>query len=112
MQNNPTLDNNYNIQKIIDNDEFSKSYLVTNKNDNNQYIAKVSKPNQDGPYNFEYDLQMTTVASGLNNPNIIHLNGHGVGILKDGEKVINDAKYMIFEITLKENYLIILLQED
>ena len=97
MQNNPTLDNNYNIQKLIDDDEFSKSYLVTNKNDNNQYIAKVSKPNLDGPYNFEHDLQMTTVASGLNNPNIIHLNGHGVGILKDGEKVINDAKYMIFE---------------
>jgi serine/threonine protein kinase len=40
---------------------------------------------------------MATMASGLNNPNIVHLNGHGVGTLNYNGKVTNNVKYMIFE---------------
>ena len=33
----------------------------------------------------------------MNNPNIVHLNGHGVGTLNYNGKVTNNVKYMIFE---------------
>ena len=37
---------------------------------------------------FEHELQMTKIASGLNNPNIIHLIGHGSGTLVEREQFI------------------------
>ena len=40
---------------------------------------------------------METMASGLNNPNIIHLNGHGVGTVNYNGNVTNNVNYMIFD---------------
>ena len=98
MQNQNTLDNIYDILKILS-DRLSKIYLVRNKDDNNQYVAKVILNNIDYSQN---ELQMTTIASGLNNPNIIHLIRHGVGTLvyRGVTKTVN---YMILEYCPKGN---------
>ena len=98
MQNQNTLDNIYDILQIL-RTHLSKVYLVRNKNDNNQYVAKVILNNIDYSQN---ELQMTTIASGLNNPNIIHLIRHGVGTLvyRGVTKTVN---YMILEYCPKGN---------
>ena len=101
MQNKNTLDNIYDILQIFPT-RLSKIYLVRNKNNNNQYIAKVILNNI---VNFQNELQMTTIASGLNNPNIIHLIRHGVGTLVyQGD--IKTVNYMILEYCPKGDYLI------
>ena len=94
MQNNNTLDNNYNILEILSKNNISTIYLVRNINDNNQYAAKVKLIN---PVDIQNELQMITIASGLNNPNIIHLNGHGVGTLAYNGIITNNVNYMILE---------------
>ena len=88
-----TLDNHYNIRQFLGAGNYAKVYLVTNINDNNEYAAKIRKDEN----NFQHELQMTTVASGLNNPNIIHLNGHGVGSINKNGKITNNVNYLIFE---------------
>ena len=93
MQINDTLDNHYNIIRRLSNNINSQVYLVIDINDNNHYIAKI-KAQQN---HFQHELQMATMASGLNNPNIIHLNGHGVGTLNYHGNVTNNVNYMIFE---------------
>ena len=47
--------------------------------------------------NTQREIEMTMLASGLNHPNIIHLNRHGVGTLNDSGIVINNVNYMILE---------------
>ena len=65
-----------------------------NINDNNKYAAKVKINN---PVDFQKELQMITIASRLNNPNLIHLNGHGVGTLAYKGIITNNVNYMILE---------------
>ena len=97
MENDNTLDNNYHIIRRLSQWPFSRVYYVTNMIDNNQYVAKVRMNNQNNPIIFQNELQMTTIASGLNNQNIIHLISHGVGTLVDQGIVTDDVNYMIFE---------------
>ena len=100
MQNNNTLDNHYLITQTLSSGLFSgvSSYLVTNINNNNQYVAKVRINDPNNPNHFFQNvLQMTVIASGLNNPYIIHLNGHGVGTLNYQGVATNNANYMILE---------------
>ena len=40
---------------------------------------------------------MTTIASGLNNPNIIHLNGHGNGTINYGGIIEINRNYLILD---------------
>ena len=100
MQNNNILDNHYLITRTITSGLFSdvSSCLVTNIHNNNQYVAKVriNDPNNPNHY-FQNEVQMTVIASGLNNPYIIHLNGHGLGILNYQGVVTNNTNYMILE---------------
>ena len=79
--------------------QFSQVYLVNNINDNNQYAAKIQKDQN----NFQHELQMTAIAPGLNNPNIIHLNRHGIGMLNYNGKVTNNVNYLILEYCSNEN---------
>ena len=75
QNNNNTIDNQFIILGRL---AFSEIYKVRRVNENNEYIAKVRKNN---PNDFPHELQMTTLASGLNNPNIIHLEGNGIGTI-------------------------------
>ena len=111
MQNNNTLDNDYNIIRILGEGSFSKVFLITKRNDsNNQYASRIRNTNeynreinQDEKFNFEHELQMTKIASGLNNPNIIHLIGHGSGTLVEEGTVYNRVNYMILEYCSRGN---------
>ena len=94
MQNQDNIDNIYNIIQYLGADGYSKFYRVRNVNNNTEYIAKVFKGNGN---NFEQELQMTTNASNLNNPNIIHLNNHGIGAITRGGNVRNNKKYLILD---------------
>ena len=70
MQNQNNIDNIYTIINRINQGGFSFIYLVRNENNHNQYVAKVRiNENQQA---FNNELQMTTIAFGLNNPNLIH----------------------------------------
>ena len=40
---------------------------------------------------------MTALASGLNNPNLIHLNNHGIGPFKYNGKVEENKQYLILD---------------
>ena len=68
--------------------------LVRDLNNNNQYVAKIILNNQN---DFQNEIQITIIASGLNNPNIIRLIRHGVGTLTFQGEVKNNINYMIFE---------------
>ena len=94
MQNQDNIDNIYNIIQYLGADGYSKFYRVRNVNNNTEYIAKVFKGNGN---NFEQELQMTTNASNLNNPNIIHLHYHGIGTITRGGNVRNNMKYLIID---------------
>ena len=95
MLNNNTLGNDQNIIRSLGQGGFSKVYLITNRNDNNgQYASRIRIKNeftedidQNENFNYEHELQMAKIASGLNNPNIIHLIGHGSGTLVEEGKV-------------------------
>ena len=69
-------------------------YSVIHVSNNTEYIAKVLKGNGN---NFQQELQMTTNASNLNNPNIIHLHNHGIGTITRGGNVRNNKKYLILD---------------
>ena len=94
MQNQDNIDNIYNIMQCLGTDSESKFYRVRNVNNNIEYTAKVFNGNGN---NFEQELQMTTNASNLNNPNIIHLNNHGIGTITRGGNVRNNKKYLILD---------------
>ena len=94
--NNNILDNHYNLIHYLGRGAYSKIYLVNNINDNNQYAARIRRNGQDESY-FQDEIEMTSRASGLNNPYIIHLNRFGVGTLNKYGKVFYDVNYMILE---------------
>ena len=94
MQNQDNIDNIYNIIQYLGTDGSSKFYRVRNVNNNAEYTAKVFNGNG---INFEQELQMTTNASNLNNPNIIHLHNHGIGTITRGGNVRNNKKYLILD---------------
>ena len=52
---------------------------------------------------FNRELQMTTIVSGLNNPNLIHLNGHGNGTVTFNGNVKNNKNYLILDYHQKGN---------
>ena len=100
MQNNNKLDNNYNIIRFLGKGGFSRIYLVNNLNDlndSNQYAARIQINRHDNPVLqaklFQHEIEMTSLASGLNNPYIIHLNRFGVGTLNESGTIINDVNY-------------------
>jgi len=94
MQNQDNIDNIYNIIQYLGTDGSSEFYRVRNVNNNTEYTAKVFNGNGN---NFEQELQMTTNASNLNNPNIIHLHNHGIGTITRGGNVRNNKKYLILD---------------
>ena len=94
MQNQDNIDNIYNIITYLGKDNSSNFYRVRNINNNTEYMAKVSNRGED---DFQKELQMTTNASNLNNPNIIHLNNHGIGTITRGGIARNNMKYLIFD---------------
>ena len=94
MQNNNILDNLYEIQQNFSRNNISMTSLVRDLNNNNQYVAKIILNNQN---DFQNEIQITIIASGLNNPNIIRLIRHGVGTLTFQGEVKNNINYMIFE---------------
>ena len=95
MENYNTLDNNYDIIQTLDESKYTRLYSVTNMINHNEYIA-LARINDDQD-NFQHELHMTTMASGLNHPNLIHLVGHGVGTLRDRGKVFDKVNYLILE---------------
>ena len=97
QNNNNTIDNNFIIIERLGRGAFSKIYKVRRVNENNEYAAKVRRNYTNYPNVFPRELQMTTLASGLNNPNIIHLEGHGIGTVNYQGKITNNANYMILE---------------
>ena len=92
--NNNILDNHYNLIKDLGRGAYSNIYLVNNINDNNQYAARIRRNGHDNPY-FQDEIEMTSRASGLNNPYIIHLNRFGEGTLNKSGIVTNNVNYMI-----------------
>ena len=102
MQNNNTIDNQYNIISRLGQGGISNVYLVRKINNNAQYAARVRINNQNNPNNPniltpQHELQMTTAAAALNNPNIIQLIAHGIGTVINNGIVTNNANYMIVE---------------
>ena len=95
MENQDNVDNTYTIIRLLDQDCLSSTYQVRNIMNNNQYVAKVMKIENQEFYNRE--LQMTTIASGLNNPHVIHLVGHGNGTIRFKGYVQNNANYLILD---------------
>ena len=77
MQNQDNINNIYTIIKKLGLNGFAYTYLVNNENNHNQYAAKIMKDENQQLFNRE--LQMTSIISGLNNPNLVHLNEHGNG---------------------------------
>ena len=102
MQNQDNIDNTYNIIENLDINNVSEIYRVRNVNNNTDFIAKVFINNGN---NFQQELQMTTNASNLNNPNIIHLNYHGMGTITRGGIVRNNMNYLILDDCSKGNLL-------
>ena len=76
--------------------------------DHNQYAAKViinNPNNQNNQFDFQHELQMTTMASALNTPYIVHLNASGQGTLHDQGIVNNGVNYMILDYYPRRNLL-------
>ena len=94
MQNQDNIDNIYNIIGYLGGGGLSKVYRVRNTNNNTEYAAKIRIRDVN---NFQQELQMTTNASYLNNPNIIHLNSHGIGTITRGGNVRNKMNYLIID---------------
>ena len=99
MENNNTIDNQYNIIRTLGQGGLSTVYLVRRINNNAEYAARVRLNNQNNPNILtpQHELQMTTAASALNNPNIIQLVAHGIGTVINNGIVTNNANYMIVE---------------
>ena len=98
MQSTDIIDNKYTIVKKIGIGQFSHIYLV--KDNNIEYAAKIVIKNTN---EFQQELQMTTLASGLNNPNIIHLFNNGIGTIKIAGLVKNNKPYLILDYCSKGN---------
>ena len=94
MQNQDNIDNIYNIIRCLGKVSFSNVYLVRNVNNNTEYAARIRIRDVN---HFQQELQMTTNASNLNNPNIIHLNNHGIGPITIGGNVQNNMNYLILD---------------
>ena len=92
MQNQDNIDNIYNIIGTLAEDAFSIIYRVRNVNNNTEYAARIINGNIN---NYQQELQMTINASNLNNPNIIHLNNHGIGTLTIDGNIHNNIHYLI-----------------
>ena len=92
--NDNIIDNNYIILSETGVGSSSEFYRVRRVNENNEYVAKVWKNH---PNNFPQELEKTTLASGLNNPNIIHLEDNGTGTVNYLGTITNNANYMILE---------------
>ena len=103
MQNPDNIDNTYTILNRIVVGRFSSVYLVRNENNHNQYAAKVMRNGEQQQQLFNRELQMTTIVSGLNNPNLIHLNGHGNGTVTFNGNVKNNKNYLILDYHQKGN---------
>ena len=88
------LDNKFIILGRLGGGTFSEVCRVRKLNENNEYAARLRRNLSNG---FSKELEMTTLASGLNNPNIIHLEGHGTGTVNMKENVTNMRNYMILE---------------
>ena len=102
MQNQDNIDNIYNIIQFLRNDGSSKYYRVRNVNNNTEYMAKVFTKNEN---KFQHEFQMTTKASNLNNPYIIHLYNHGTGTITRGANVQNNKNYLILDYYSKGDLL-------
>ena len=94
MQNQDNIDNIYNIIGTLAEDAFSIIYRVRNINNNTEYAARIINGNIN---NYQQELQMTTNASNLNNPNIIHLNNNGTGTITIGGNIQNNMNYLILD---------------
>ena len=92
MENDNTLDNTYSIISRLGGGGISVVFLV--RNNNIEYAARIRKGNVNG---FQQELEMTTLASGLNNPNIIHLNNNGIGPLHYNGRVEEKRHYLILD---------------
>ena len=95
MQIQDNIENIYTIIRPLDEGTFSITYLVKNENDHNQYAAKVMDDFVDQQH-FSREVQITTIISGLNNPNLIHLFHHGNGKITIGGDVIQ-RNYLILD---------------
>lgn len=92
MQNADIIDNIYTIINYLDKGGISKIYLVRNVNNNIEYVARIRRKNLNG---YPHELQMTTIVSNLNNPNIIHLDNNGTGIMRRLGHIHNNINYFI-----------------
>ena len=88
------IDNKFIILEWLDRGAFSEVCRVRKLNENNEYAAKVRIHI---PKAFPKEVEMTTLASGLNNPNIIHLEDNGIGTINMKEKSTKKKNYMILE---------------
>ena len=93
MQNNEILDNTYIIIKHIDQNFNGSIYLVRNQNNNKYYAAKIYNNLQLNL--FQNEVHITTLASGLNHPNIIHFIQSGTGNITNGNNIQNNQHYLI-----------------
>ena len=94
MENQDNIDNIYNIIRCLGKGSFSNVYLVRNANNNTEYAARIRIRDVN---HFQQELQMTTNASNLNNPNIIHLENNGMGPITIGGNVQNNMNYWILD---------------
>ena len=96
MQNQDNIDNIYNIIRYLGKGSLSKVYLVRNVNNNTEYAARI-RIRDVNHFHFQQELQMTTNASNLNNPNIIHLINYGLGTITIKGNVQNKMNYLILD---------------
>ena len=98
MENANTIDNIYTIISPLGQGGISFVYLV--KKNNIEYAAKIRIRRVNG---FQQELQMTALASGLNNPHLIHLNNHGIGRIEHNGMVAENKQYLILDYYPKGN---------
>ena len=103
MQNVNTIGNIYTIIRSLACDSSSHMYKVRNINNNTEYEAKVRGIHRGN--DFDRELQITTNASALNNPYIIHLNNHGIGTIQNHGNIVNNKNYLIFDYCSKRDLL-------
>jgi len=106
MQNLGILDNTYTIIRQIAQDLNGITYLVRNQNTNSEYTALISNNN----LLFQNEVQMTTLASGLNHPNIVHFIQSGIGNITNGNNIQNNQHYLITDYYSKGSLLAYLMR--
>ena len=100
MQNQDNINNTYNIIRCLGKGSLSNVYLVRNVNNNTEYAARIRIRDVN---HFQQELQMTSTASNLNNPNIIHLENNGMGPITIGGNVQNNMNYLILDYCSKRD---------